>query len=1363
MLHRVLPLTLLFFALPSVARADIPILGQVLGPDGEPRAKVSVRLEALPPTFERAALRLEGKPGPEPAATTRTGADGTFELTAPGAGMWKVLVSAPKTLTMEYRLIPLVELSVLPAIELVPAADLEVRMVDARGKARPGAIGAVTLGGRSSRWRPQLRLATTGEDGVARVPLGKDEKIQLEVLATGHPLAVFEVYDETSITIDVPDGVAGTVRITDQQKRPLAGAVAFQGSALLPLGLSDEEGHIPLVMQAENAPSVKVSTANRWNGSFEVDFSGGDEAKSKDLRLDPPTTLRGRVLDLVNREPVAGALVWSVRGEFVLADDQGQYALDDGIYKSRAVYAAATGYLQDASQRREDSADVPAIGLTPAGTLSGRVVDQDGGLLAGVEIEMSMPRGGNFTPAAHRMMREGWRGRTSDRGVFKVTGLPAGLGYELTFKLRGYAPRTVEVAPLEAQENRTGLRVVLEPGRLAFGQVVDENDVPVVGAEVVLEESPKGSDPMAAMWRMRQRQRSGKEPSYLTDGEGRFEINDLAAGRYNLEVRASGFAPARVPGVQVTQGDPRADFGVIVVVPGASIEGRVIDAEGGAIADAEISIETVQRGMMSVRFSSDEPADAKTDARGRFAVDDLLPGQPVNLTVIKKGYASKSVANLLPPPEEPLEIVLLTAARLKGQVVDRQGEPIQGAHVMARPDDRMMMAGGTAVHHRRPAWANTGEDGSFVIEDVEPGTLQVTARAKGYQQSIQAGVELPAGGEVEIDFALEEGAIIEGTVTMSDGEPVVQASINVSEPVDRFSGRNAVSASGQTDIEGRYRLTESPIGPATITVYHEQGRQLQKSIEVEPGTNVVDLVLERGFEISGQVVDPDGNPMHGAILGVQQVVQPGEMSFSFGVESHATSGGDGTFKLTGVKAGKYTVTATRDGYAPAHARDIEVSSDVSGLLLELSRGATLKGRVLGLDFDELGTLTLVGFSQHSGMHQGQVDFEGEYAFENLGPGQWHIQAQVASSGRSANLQVEMPEGVPEVVKDIEFGTGFTLTGIVLDGGQPLVGINVAANGATGTSGHAVTDSDGRFRIENLKAGSYHFMVMSGMGLQHSEALELVGDHELRVELATGSLAGFVLDTEGRPLAGAAVRMEQLDATDMAASMRFAFSNRAESDSRGFFQVPRVRQGTWRVIVTKAGYSPGETTVAVAVGASPEVEVRLAPTDGVSFAVVLGSGAALPAVQVTILDGAGRPLTTAHHPVVDGKVRVLTVPPGTWELVVQGANSAATRFVVNAPGDQGQLVLPIGGALQINVPELEGVPMARARFTGPDGKPLVTSMGVMFQPGEWLLSDGKTTIPSLTPGTWSFTIEHEGRTWSGSATVTPGATAEVSVP
>ena len=182
MFHRVMTLTLLLFALPVVApAAGIPVAGQVFGPDGEPRPRAEVHLEPIPPTYERARLRRLGRPGPDPVQRTRTGADGTFELAAPEAGMWKVVVVAAGLLTAEYRLIPLVEAADLPDVELTPAADLEVRLVDVEGKPLPGAVGAVTLGIRNEGWRPQLRLAAAGEDGVAHLPLGQDEKIQLEI------------------------------------------------------------------------------------------------------------------------------------------------------------------------------------------------------------------------------------------------------------------------------------------------------------------------------------------------------------------------------------------------------------------------------------------------------------------------------------------------------------------------------------------------------------------------------------------------------------------------------------------------------------------------------------------------------------------------------------------------------------------------------------------------------------------------------------------------------------------------------------------------------------------------------------------------------------------------------------------------------------------------------------------------------------------------------------------------------------------------------------------------------------------------------------------------------------------------------
>ena len=732
----------LLLALPTLLMAaDIPVLGTVLGPGGEAISKAEVRLEPIPPTYERAVLRLAGKAGPEPVGRTRTGVDGTFQIAAPEAGMWKVVVSAPGMLSAEHRLIPLVEETVLPAVEMTPAADLEVRLVDAQGKPRPGAVGAYTLGIRGDSWRPQLRLAVAGEDGVAHLPLGRDERIHLEVLADGHPLVVYEVIDESSVTIDLPVGVAGTVRIIDQQKRSLAAAVAFQGSALLPLGLSDEDGRLPLVLQAKGAPAVKVSTVDRWNGSFELDLAKG-EGEVRDLRLDPPTTITGRILDFANQDPVAGAMAWAVRGEPAITDKQGRYTLEVGVYKSRWLQAAATGYLAGRGQMRDsESGEAPAIALTPSAALTGKVVDEAGKLLEGVAIDLRLhPQSGQQLASVRHMRQEGWRGRTSRRGAFRVTGLPAEIGYELRLTAEGFAPQTLSLDPLEAHESRPELEIVMRPGRLAFGRVVDADEAPVAGAQVSLKAPPPTDDLRVRMY---SRQSIGDEdeaPIHFTDAEGRFEIADLAVGRYDLEVRGTGYAPAKVPGVRVDDGDGQVDFGTVMLVVGASIEGRVTDPDGGAIAGAEIFVDIGQRGLMIMSGSTgQEEAKTQTAADGRFIVSDLMPGQLVTISVTKKGFGAESMASLKPPIEEPLAIVMRPAGRILGRVVDGRGEPIRGANVMASLDHRSI-AQVAGMQRRRPTWASTGADGRFLIEDVEPGQLQVRVNAESYQQLVRDGV-----------------------------------------------------------------------------------------------------------------------------------------------------------------------------------------------------------------------------------------------------------------------------------------------------------------------------------------------------------------------------------------------------------------------------------------------------------------------------------------------------------------------------------------------------------------------------------------------------------------------------------------------
>ncbi len=67
-------------------------------------------------------------------------------------------------------------------------------------------------------------------------------------------------------------------------------------------------------------------------------------------------------------------------------------------------------------------------------------------------------------------------------------------------------------------------------------------------------------------------------------------------GSYRLTVCAAGFAPVAVPGIEIppapmphgSSAHSPVDGGTIVLIPGAVISGRIVDADGEPLAGASI-------------------------------------------------------------------------------------------------------------------------------------------------------------------------------------------------------------------------------------------------------------------------------------------------------------------------------------------------------------------------------------------------------------------------------------------------------------------------------------------------------------------------------------------------------------------------------------------------------------------------------------------------------------------------------------------------------------------------------------------------------------------------------------------------------
>ncbi len=1345
--------------LATAAGAEILIGGRVTGPGGKGVDGANVALEPILPGYQRVEMRLGGASRAEPAVRSRSGRDGYFELTAPRPGAWKVTAEASGYVDMEFLLEPLHEAVELPPAQLQPASALEIKVFDPLKKPVPARVGLYDTRRRQG-WRNRLRLAETGDGGIVRLPRERGEVLRIEVLGPSHPLLFFNHADEKEndfVGVTIQPGVAGKVRVTDPAGRPLAGVMVFQGIGILPLGSTDEDGRLDFVLAAaEYEPPAVSFLAPDGHGAYEKLRFSSDEAGIESIKLAPPRRLHGQVIDVVSREPVAEALVWADGGPYAETDAGGRYELA-GLYSSRVrVQATATGYGLTVEHRNLDTTeDRATLALTPAASVSGEVVDGDGHPIAGVSVSLESV-GQRFRG---RVSREGKRTtRSSHQGRFQLSRLPLSGDHELRFNKAGFAATRHGLDALQPFENRTGLRVILDAGRTGIGWVVDEDGAPVAGAAVRLEPTPKGDRRLAKMWSQYEDAASGLATAAGDDGS--FRIPHLGPGRYDLEVEAAGYAPAAVPGFEVDAGHGEVDFGTVTLESGARLEGTVLDPNGTPLAEAEIHVGEERSAYL---MANEEPR-TRSDAQGRFTVSDLRRDKPLYVTVVKSGYGSETLTTVT-PGGEPVEVVLHPAGRVSGRVMERNGDPVAEVHVQIdteNPHQRSDV-------RRRPDL--TDERGAFELDDVQPGTVTLRVYSPEHQRYELKGLKVPAGGELSgLEIVLEPGATVAGTVTEADGTPVAQAKVSLSSGDDSGLGFGPASFA-ETDGDGRYRLTGVAPGPARLDAQQQSHRKTSKSIEVRPGAQTVDLTFEAGFDVSGWVATSDGAAVPGASLTLQKA-ETGTYRMTFGGFEPVKSAADGTFLLAGVAAGRYTLTASKEGFAQARTEEpVDVHADVSGLVLEFERGATLRGRVLGLAPEDLAKVELVAFSMGTGGQvRGAADHEGTYSVPNLPSGPWTVMARMTETERHVTGQVTVEAGATEAWLDLEFKEGFPVAGVVTRGGKPASGIQVLFQGIdAGLAGaQAATGTDGRFRIEDLPAGTYRVMFVAGTTRPFvSEEIEVPTGDELHLEIGGVRIAGQVLlDADDQPVREATLHLDKLDADPMDPfAMGFSRMPAGKTDAQGRFEL-NVQPGRWRLSAAKPGHGPAETTLEAHAGAVLDaVELRMSPSEGITFEAVLESGRPPQQVSAMVLDAAGRQVSHGIYEAVEGgRFRITTIPAGQWELYVQSRDTGAVRMPITAPGHVGRIELPRGAKLQLTVAALkDDSGWAHVMLTGPDGRPLPVLGRVGPRVG-WPMMGGRALIPQLNPGLWTFEITHtDGRTWSGQAMVTAGETVEVEVP
>lgn len=426
-------------------------------------------------------------------------------------------------------------------------------------------------------------------------------------------------------TVRVAPAPALTGTVTDRAGKPIVGALVLARSARHagdpPLSArTDDAGGFRLTPASSGPMDVRVEAAHFAPQELKAQQPG----KPLQVRLVPGAWIAGVVRDGSTKAPIEGARVqawapkaggpWEPKASLVetRTDAQGRFRLD-GLGPGRQVLrATARGYGAQFETSARPGTSVSFYLPSGAGVV-GRVRDSQDRPVAGAVVDVESARSGvGFRPA-------GRPEETDTQGRFEVLGLQPG-EYRLTARHRELAPAITTVTLARGAVEQADL--VARPGVEVAGRLVDGEEKAVRGSVALAEVDGQAAPSTVA-----------EASKSLAADDGRFKMAHVPVGRHVLAVVAPGFTPQQV---DVTVGTSPVDVGDVRLETGLVIQGRVVDADGTPVSEAELK---AAPAPLARQIHDESPErTARSDGNGHFLIGGLGEGT-YEVTVEAYGFA----------------------------------------------------------------------------------------------------------------------------------------------------------------------------------------------------------------------------------------------------------------------------------------------------------------------------------------------------------------------------------------------------------------------------------------------------------------------------------------------------------------------------------------------------------------------------------------------------------------------------------------------------------------------------------------------------------------------------------------------------
>jgi RNA polymerase sigma factor (sigma-70 family) len=503
--------------------------------------------------------------------------------------------------------------------------------------------------------------------------------------------------------------------------------------------------------------------------------------------------------------------------------------------------------VPDAADRADDDRPTPA-------TVRGTVVDVAGKPVGGATVSAPGHASAKSTLSA------------ADGSFLLEVGCESRDWFHLQLVARGADGRLgLRGADPQSQEP---VRVVLKPARDLAVAVSDGQGNPVSDAEVFVQAPycvvSRGRTSASGEWR-------GRVPLDATDWA-------VFARRPGVGLD---FALARTSNNYDDPLRPLPGQIALKLLGSRTVRVRTLDYRGDTLSGIRVGPWLLRKSGQSepLNLSGSSEFCPATDKDGKAVIDWLPAGSEYGFEIwaVSDDYANDSrIYVRADEPDEELKFYLRPRRRISGRVTDAAGQPAGGVRIEAA---------GLSGQETSRAVTRTNAGGRYQMKVHSDYTYVVLASAGDLVAPYRPGIRVHSDESVNgVDFVLCRATRVVGQVTVGkdnrpgDGIPISVIIDSSPQPADARHSVRATLGSYRTvltEVTGRDGRFAFRLGPGDYWLDGPAGtgmRKLTVPTASSPAEIVHDFHLVRPEvgRLDGRVLDPNGKPVAGAVIGGQE-------------------------------------------------------------------------------------------------------------------------------------------------------------------------------------------------------------------------------------------------------------------------------------------------------------------------------------------------------------------------------------------------------------------------------------------------------------------------------------------------------------